>query len=318
MDKNISRDLMLYFWLLIVVTMAGCADNLDVTMPTASDTLMPPTPTLTVSPSQTVTPLPSPSQTPKTPTQTPIPVVPTLLPEEQDAYLLNMIETNGSCELPCFMGVEPGVTPWAELRDLEGPLYNRSSYGPDQVQMESGIIQREISNFFLEFRGSNGTIEHILVDALINEPSWPGSYVPKFAEAMRKYSMPNILSRYGIPSRISLNARGVEGGGSQAEFLLFYYHLGISIHYGFFDVVTENKDINGLRVCPDYLHQYYIHLYLQNAADTTPLERMIGNDYYLNEYFQPLEKITALSAEDFYNLFKEPNVDACLDVPFGE
>jgi hypothetical protein len=44
---------------------------------------------------------------------------------------------------------------------------------------------------------------------------------------------------------------------------------------------------------------------------------MIGdqNDYYLNTWLQPLEKISTLSVEDFYNMFVAPNENACFEVP---
>lgn len=74
--------------------------------------------------------MPSPSSSP-TLTRTPVTPVPTLPPKEQNAYLLNLIETNGGCELPCFLGIQPGISSWEDIRLIEGPIYFPEDYIPD-------------------------------------------------------------------------------------------------------------------------------------------------------------------------------------------
>lgn len=169
------------------------------------------------------------------------------------------------------------------------------------------------------FWGSDAVIEHITVDARIYLPNDPHEYIPAFANAVRRYALPNILSQYGIPSRILLQVQGqIEPeAGTQAEIFLFYDRLGFLAHYWFLNVVTQDGTTGVLRACPDYGHTYFIRLYLQASEDRTPLERMVGgaNDYYFNSWLQPLEKITALSVEDFYRLFVAPAESACFEVP---
>jgi len=136
---------------------------------------------------------------------------------------------------------------------------------------------------------------------------------------MKQYSLPKVLSEYGVPSRVLLQVQGqVEpGAGTQAEILLFYNPLGVVVHYMFLDVVSQDSNTGILTGCPNYEYVYFINFYLQSPKDNTPLERMIGNenDYYLNSYLKPWEKLTNLSLKDFYNLFVDPNKSACFDVP---
>jgi len=88
---------------------------------------------VTLAPIETVKVLPSPSPTVITPTSTPAPPsVPTLLPKEKESYLLNIIKTNEGCKLPCFLGIQPGISVWEDIRKIEAPLYFRESYGPDK------------------------------------------------------------------------------------------------------------------------------------------------------------------------------------------
>lgn len=280
------------------------------------------TPSATPSASPTFSPtrMPLPSSSP-TSTRTPITPVPTLPAAEQDAYLLKLIETNGGCELPCFFGIQPGVSSWEDIRFVEGPIYFRESYFPERKdeRLYLYVPPRKTRYFDVAFWGSSTLIEHITVDAQISLPNDPYDYVPAFAKAVYPYALPNLLAQYGMPSRILLQVLGqIEPeSGTQAEIYLFYDHLGFLAHYWFLDVVTQDSETGVLRACPDYSHTVFIRLYLQASKDKTPLEKMVGgtNDYYFNTLFQPIEKITALSIEDFYQLFVAPTEITCFDVP---
>lgn len=248
--------------------------------------------------------------------------MPTLLPKERENYLLNRIKTNGGCKLPCFLGIHPGISVWDDIREIEAPLYFRERYYPDQGDSTSlyTYVGRDVESLNVTFWGNKHTIERITVDTIINTSDYPsGDYYSRFTDAMTQYSLPNILSEYGAPSRVLLQVEGqVEpGAGTQAEILLFYDSLGIVVHYMFLDVVSQDSNTGVLTACPKYKHVHFIRFYLQSPKDNTPLERMISkkNSYYLTSYLKPLEKLTNLSLKDFYSLFVNPSEKACFDVP---
>lgn len=232
---------------------------------------------------------------------------------------MNLIETNGGCELPCFLGIQPGVSSWEDIRPIEGPIYFRESYFPKRKDERLYLYIPPSKTRYLDvtFWGSGALIEHITVDAEIYLPNDPYGYIPEFAKTVYPYALPNLLAQYGVPSRILLQVLGQieRESGTQAEIYLFYDHLGFLAHYWFLNVVTQDGEV--LRACPDYSHTVFIRLYLQSPEDKTPLEKMVGgtNDYYFNTLFQPIEKITALSVEDFYQLFVAPTENACFEVP---
>ena len=39
-----------------------------------------------------------------------------LEPDEMQAYVREMLQTNGGCELPCWWGIIPGKTSWKEMQ----------------------------------------------------------------------------------------------------------------------------------------------------------------------------------------------------------
>lgn len=278
--------------------------------------------TTPVHPSPTATPtiLISSSQSP-TPTLFSMTAIPTLPVEEQEAYLLDLIKANGDCELPCFLGIQPGESQWEELRKIDGPTYYRERYVPDEkgfLRIPFYVNREKFSNFDLVVWGSGNIIENIMVDARLYMPDDPYHF-PAFASVMQQYSMENILTVYGIPSRILINVQGQAEpeSGTQASILIFYDNVGILIDFWFLDVVTQDSITRKLRTCPDYEHIHSIGFYLQNPNNKTPLERMIGDedDYVLNYLLKPLNEITAMSIEEFYKIFVAADDIGCFDVP---
>ena len=73
--------------------------------------------TITLAPSPTPTPLPTATSTPvskPTLTHAPRPTLgPTLTNDEEQTLVLNLLQENGGCELPCWWGFTPGETAWA-------------------------------------------------------------------------------------------------------------------------------------------------------------------------------------------------------------
>jgi hypothetical protein len=304
----------LFLALSIVLTSAGCVADVD--SPTGI-----PHATSTLSPTISITPSPGSSQTAVPPTQTPMIPVPTLPPQEKERYLLDLIESNGGCELPCFLGIQPGVSMWEEIRRIEGPLYFRAQYLPydkDSIYLYT-YMEGRAENLEVGFKGSNKVIEQITVVARIYLPDDPYGYFPAFAETMHRYSLPNLLAEFGIPSRILLHVQGQAepGAGTQASILLLYDKLGILADYWFLDSVTQDSETGALRACPNYEHTHSVSLYLQNPENNNPLERMIGgaDDYALNHLLKPVQDVTTLSIEDFFNLFVEPDESDCFEVP---
>jgi hypothetical protein len=231
-------------------------------------------PTLTPTSTITSTSIPSPTAIPFT--STPITPVPTLPPKEQEAYLLDLIETNNHCRLPCLFGIQPGISTWEEIRSVEEPIHFRAVYLPDSngfLYLYSHVKDR-IANLDVAFSGSGRRIERITAGEFIFLPSDPG-YSSAMARAARGYSLPNILAEYGMPSRIRLYVQRQLEPNSQnlAELLLFYDHLGFGVHYFFLNAVTQDPVNSATRTCLKDDHLESFKLYLQAPDDRTPWRR---------------------------------------------
>ena len=235
--------------------------------------------------------------------------------------MLNLIETNNNCRLPCLFGIQPGISTWEKIRSVEAPLYFRKAYIPDSQGFLYfySHVKDKIPHLEIGFSGSGRLTEHITADEYIFLPGDP-RYLPAMAKAAQSYFLPNILAQYGMPSRILLKAQGqIEpNSGTLAELLLFYDHLGFGIHYFYINVIAQDQENSILQTCPRDDHLESFRLYLQAPDDRTPLETMtttaIGGSFFPYSWLQPLEDMTGLSIEDFYHRFTSSRTKDCFDV----
>lgn len=304
--------------LLVLLFLMSCAPK-DI-LPQITETLES---TRTPTSSFTSTPIPSRTAVPLTATPVPTPVtpVPTWLPEDQETYLFDLIETNNDCKLPCLFGIQPGMSTWEEIREVEGPFYFRNLYRPDDngfLYLHSHV-QDKITHLDAAFSGSGTRIEHVTATAYIFLPGDP-RYSPAMARAVQRYSLPEILAEYGVPSRIRFYIQGPTQTNSRslAELLVFYDHLGFGIHYFFVNAVTQNPVNSAVRTCLRNNRLETFKLYLQAPDDRTPLEKMvptaIGDRFFPYDWLKPLTDVTSLSIEDFYKRFTRSPIIDCFDL----
>ena len=268
----------------------------------------------TVYPRSTYTPTPRPTVPTNTPSVSPAPVSPaatphpTLTAEEQHTLVRELMQSNGGCELPCWWGIVPGQSEWQDIWDrfqrygLRGKDYyfGFSFMRPGQIQ--DSCIR-------LRFVVRDGIVEGIQV-----EGQWLNSVSEYFAQDWQRYSLDNVLRRYGQPSQVLISlAVGLEGGAGYG-LLLLYDHLGIAISYGSFSATVIQGEPLRIRVCPRHEEVFGIILWLQSPQEKTSLLQQ-APPYFEISGFRPLEETVGMSLEDFYEVFKNPDSGVCLEGP---
>lgn len=290
-----------------LVVFSFCLVRCSILPSSPSETPLPvtltPSPTVISSPSPglpTSIPIPSPvpaTYTPcptRTPTPTRTPPPPTLTSDERHAYVEEMLATNGGCELPCWWGVTPGQSDWQSVIDYF------VAHGGFQfiILSTEGLYDYSILHTFTE---RNGVIQSIE----INGNSQWGIPSQFFAQDWDHYSLDQVLTRYGVPSRARIFLYEYGGGGDPFYALLvFYDDLGIGIRYHGQAFWTDDL----LRTCFLFTD---ITLWLQSPESLTPLHENVDPDEW--SYVVPLEEATGMSMEEFYNIFRQPG--AYLEAP---
>jgi hypothetical protein len=256
-----------------VVTLPGAAAS--TTAPTSSSVLS------THTHSVTGTPLPADTPSPSTVT-----------PEEERAFVKEMLVTNGGCELPCWWGIAPGEDDWQSAVD-----FLRVHGGFQLIVLSSDdVYEYEVLHTLAE---GDGKVQSIKV---VGSTKWE-SPSESFAQDLSRYSLDRVLARYGTPSRVRvvLNEYG-GGGGPFYALLVFYDEAGVGIRYH-----GHALRENGLfRVCFSFSD---ITLWLQSPKASMPLHMNVDPDEWL--YSVPLHEATGMSAEEFRETFQQPGV--CLE-----
>ena len=110
---------------LFLVT-TGCSNRAVLITLQTTPTIVASTPVSTLTPTKpllTLTRISTPTLTPlltNTPTSKPTPT--RFPPEQAELMVLDLLENNGGCLLPCWWGIVPGQTTWEEAHDLLMPI----------------------------------------------------------------------------------------------------------------------------------------------------------------------------------------------------
>lgn len=294
---------------LIGVSSAGCTDLAVVN--TITPTVTPPSetdlPTQTLSPSPIVT------------------SIPTLAEENAYPQLIELVQNNADCSLPCLWGITPGISSVSEVLNLLIPFTGVAKFSDLPISVVGGMIfeiplqdDSHLSLFLSYFPGSENqgiNAIYLSTQAFHNDgdPALDQSFYGsvQYAEILNNYTLPSILSTYGVPAEVLIFIE--PSIPKYFNLRLLYPRNGIFISYGTF---VEEQGENYLG-CPTNM---FISLYLlspEASANYQEVLPMIGPDFqnvYPVSDFKPLEEVTNISLEDFYQMFKNPT-NICLVTP---
>jgi hypothetical protein len=323
-----------WFSLLLFVTMiAGCS---SLTEGVATPSLV--TPTLPVS-------SPSPTSTISstfTPTATDIPTplstvtaVPTLPIEDARNRLLDLLGTNGSCQLPCLWGIRPGKSTDWEARNILIPLSGIAefaSFGPLHGILGGGITPQYIEddlrmNSAVDyFYGEDDIVtsisfrvqqEKVVTDANGNWTSKTPIYdSPTFIKRVEYYSLAHLLSEQGIPTSVMIASSGPSKnrrGSILTHIAVFYPDRGIWAQYT--TLVNEKEVGSSIISCPVNAH---IEMALSPPGNPDSFFVLLDKtDWGITKNsYKPLDEATSMSIEEFYETFRN-STDQCIETPIN-
>jgi len=251
--------------------------------------------------------------------------------------IINLLQDNGRCSLPCFIGLTPEKTDYFSFHDFIGQF---SEHNTPDVYVR--IWSLDISRFFtLSFKENNTHIFFQLADVAIDESSKlsmitmhgyaMGEFgtTPEgaldlrpiygdvlFAQTFEYYMLPSILSNYGVPEQALLATWQDDPDYPRIKtqpfsLVLFYPDQGFFVEY-----VTEREVIGNRYVgCPSKSHIYLGTWNPKKALSLRYVAQKAGS--VINElntdYFKSVEDAASLTLDEFYNIFKDPENTTCLE-----
>ena len=156
----------------VAVFLVACGQNQPVTEAPAAETSSPPA----TSAEATVQQSPAPVST---------------LSEQE---MLTLLQTNAGCELPCWWGITPGITPWSEARTrLEG-------YGAEislDIQLDGDISKFGVYSLNLQEYGRYQYSMYVKADQILGIAIHASDYSDprSLIEEMNFFRIENVTSR---------------------------------------------------------------------------------------------------------------------------
>ncbi len=267
--------------------------------------------TSTVQPVRT----PLPASPTRAPTLAPLPTMPEA---EKETLVLDLLQKNGGCELPCWWGFTPGVTAWKTV----GQFFLSHGERGDRPDRYSGWYS---GGFTLEQFAFDIAVHYFTGNEMVKVffvTSWtsprPDKLIygdPFYKKAMQRYAASQIISSLGRPEQARILVDGVQDTEMPDYHLLLYYPgNGVLVEYEGHTGTIDGR----LRICPleamisMWLWPPGAGLSLEDAFSTSPYIPQAGALRYLSR-FRPIEMASGMNLEQFAQTLKMKG--ACLDRP---
>ena len=238
-------------------------------------------------------------------TATPIPSpIPTLSLAEKEAIASELYSTNANCALPCWWGIVPGETDWQTAKHFFTTIATEISTSAESETdpQYSASVDIPVPEDLSEIGFLRHTFiikDGIIVEIKLESP-WGDRKINTISE---------ILTAHGRPTEIWVDTWGYTFGNDYYPFrvVLFYSHQGILVK--FFDEAELTNDY--LIGCPQN-HSGKLILWSLELGLTfsEALGRQQGPQYY-----KPLEEVTEMDVETFYQTYLDPNTETCITTP---
>jgi hypothetical protein len=239
---------------------------------------------------------------------------PTLIPDAQERFF-SLLENNGKCELPCFLGIFPGKSSWVDANSILQPFDVNGSIPYDKTRSTatnrtySTTIKTEMRHDNLTWMymylhldvDQNNLVQHIAMDVEIY-----GNGSTEFRDKhLLMYSLREVFLRNGPPDMIYYTF-----DRSGYGFDVVYNKLKMVIDFA--GNAKQNTD-GGYTVCPNIGDGGISSMRIVLASSTDPIDvkTLIGYPIDSNPTF---EKATGISLDDFYHLMISDQQPACFQV----
>lgn len=316
-----------YYWLIIgllltIEILAGCvasqsdgqgnesvvSDTSLTSTATATPTPIPPSATPAPSSTLTLTGIIKPSATP-TANPTPVPTLtplPAVAPQQRGQVYAKLMSSNGGCTLPCWWGIELGVTPIEYVEQLYlslGASITIRDFVNGRSRITALFVDPQIENG-IQVRHTFRAQDSVVIEAEIQVHHQPN------------YQIEPILEQLGPPSEVWMwTIPEPYEGILPARFRLYYPDQGIFVGYAT-DGVKIGETVN---ICFDGPGSTALLLWDPNIWDPDGIKDIDdranegGSTFALEGY--PVDEVSNWDVEQFYTILVDPAHTECFETP---
>lgn len=242
---------------------------------------------------------------------------------------MNLLASNGDCNLPCVWGMTSGQSTIQDSQNILAPLKNLASYF-ELNSNPSGISLNSIEEDLIIYISINlySSLDNSVIDwisfklrALSNVNGEMKSIFnsTEFAMLSSKYRLSQVLNSFKEPEAAIIStwnkapSRGQEDG---FQLILIYPDNGIAVRY-----ITNWQEVNSnILGCFSSAHVEMEIFPSNNSELFTSLMSQSSNweglwpEYTENPYWKSLADATSMSLQEFYETFRE-STDECIETP---
>ena len=226
--------------------------------------------------------------------------------DEGQKLVKELLENNGECKLPCWWGITPGKTAWAEARQILEKV-SLSIGGQESGEVFSVSVHALLPypHDFAKYMEHSYYIENGIVD-----------YISVYNfDLAPNYYLSNFLATYGQPTEIWMRTYSKYEMGLHPFLVdLFYQDKGILIEYSTGEPL---KEFDGkLQNCMvTEMDSPFIHLWSPETKNLSFQEAKKFIDTTNLPEPKPLLEATGMDVKTFYETFRNPETTACLETP---
>ena len=253
-------------------------------------------------------------------------IISTLSKESAQTRLYDLLVHNGNCDLPCLWGIKPGFSSSNDAMSILIPL--RVIAGIKSFSPQIGTINPRLTlqgglniNISVIYISNNNVVNQIAFGGQVFQDRDEGQGLDSvfnstvFSEKLSYYMLSNILSEFGRPSSVMITTLAQpptpSRGGDIGYFriILLYPEQGISIRY-----ITNIKNIGENVV--GCLANAHVDMELYSSGNGKEFMNNLDPAWKedINNNYKPLEEVTSMSIDDFYQIFRQPT-DKCIETP---
>jgi hypothetical protein len=249
-----------------------------------------------------------------TPTQTKGPeitLVPVLPAEDAEAKVIELLQTNGGCQLACFWGLTPGQTKREEAVSFLHQFMNISPGPGVEITIPRDDLQIGIKVYLANAANQTGILPEIeVITTAYNRIPQDSGYVDinyfdnsYYHEYFQYYTLPYLLNNYGKPDNIYFDIE--TDFVKEFHIYLDYSELGWGAKLTM--PLSITKDV--VKGCPA---KAFTTLWLWTPGDKNTAKKF---GFGSNTLFKSIKEIPNITLEEFYNKYKDPTNGECLEIP---
>ena len=254
-------------------------------------------------------------------------VAPTLSVEDARQRLLELLVTNGNCQLPCLWGITPGESKSVQARSILMPLISVAEIadfeatGADDINPLYVDGDLRLNTLIAYSYGSDGVIQGINFqtreEEKTNSPDGNWVLTPLydssiFGKRVEYYSLAHVLTEQGMPDEVMIEFSGKSGYPTVAgglEIALLYPDQGIWVNYE----TTMYNQGNIKKGCPANAH-IEMELYPPENPERFYSNLEMTDWSVIKNGYLSLKEAASMSIEEFYETFRAPT-DQCIETP---